>query len=235
MANATCFIDDCGEFVVGRGLCNKHYKRMRRHGDPRVLPPRKLPPQNLPRTIGCTVDGCEEKHFAKGMCKNHHANARYHANREREQAKQAAYRAKPENRSLARARTKVWRDENPERALDATRQWYASNKDRVLEYRRSYREANRERVRLHNIKRKLRHKAIEIMDLTAEEWMAIKEEWNFRCAYCGCTPELLTIDHVAPISKGGNHTASNIVPACQSCNSRKGDRDAPPFYYELTA
>jgi 5-methylcytosine-specific restriction endonuclease McrA len=27
-----------------------------------------------------------------------------------------------------------------------------------------------------------------------------------------------------PLSRGGSHTASNIVPACRSCNSSKGAR-----------
>lgn len=29
-----CSIDGCNSFVMGRGLCNKHYKRLLRHGDP---------------------------------------------------------------------------------------------------------------------------------------------------------------------------------------------------------
>ena len=33
-----------------------------------------------------------------------------------------------------------------------------------------------------------------------------------------------TRDHVIPISKGGNNTKENIVPACGSCNSKKKDK-----------
>lgn len=44
-----------------------------------------------------------------------------------------------------------------------------------------------------------------------------------RCQYCG-SPKRLTLDHVIPRSKGGNHRWDNVVTACQSCNSRKGDR-----------
>lgn len=43
------------------------------------------------------------------------------------------------------------------------------------------------------------------------------------CQYCGSTRHL-TLDHVIPRSRGGLHTWDNVVAACASCNSRKGDR-----------
>lgn len=46
---------------------------------------------------------------------------------------------------------------------------------------------------------------------------------NHTCQYCGSTKQL-TIDHVLPRSKGGLHIWSNVVAACATCNSRKGDR-----------
>lgn len=60
-------------------------------------------------------------------------------------------------------------------------------------------------------------------DLTEQQWSAIKAAYGYRCAYCR-RHRRLTQDHVIPVSKGGQHTASNIVPACQSCNSSKGAR-----------
>ena len=42
------------------------------------------------------------------------------------------------------------------------------------------------------------------------------------CQYCG-SKNNLTIDHVIPRSKGGKSTWTNLVTACQSCNSKKGD------------
>lgn len=44
-----------------------------------------------------------------------------------------------------------------------------------------------------------------------------------QCQYCG-SKHKLTLDHVNPRSKGGKHTWDNVVTACESCNSRKGDR-----------
>ncbi|GIV37796.1 MAG: HNH endonuclease [Cyclobacteriaceae bacterium] len=45
---------------------------------------------------------------------------------------------------------------------------------------------------------------------------------NFECQYCG-TKRDLTLDHIIPTSKGGQHTWLNLVTACKSCNARKGD------------
>ena len=46
------------------------------------------------------------------------------------------------------------------------------------------------------------------------------------CMYCGGEyPEShLTRDHVVPMSRGGKDRWSNVVTACRSCNTRKGNR-----------
>jgi 5-methylcytosine-specific restriction endonuclease McrA len=60
--------------------------------------------------------------------------------------------------------------------------------------------------------------------LTLVQWQNILERFNHSCAYCRRADLPLTKDHVIPLSKGGQHTAENIVPACQPCNSTKGNR-----------
>lgn len=51
------------------------------------------------------------------------------------------------------------------------------------------------------------------------------------CAYCAKSGPLHR-DHVVPRSRGGPDTALNIVMACQSCNSSKGDRLASEWLGE---
>jgi len=46
---------------------------------------------------------------------------------------------------------------------------------------------------------------------------------NFECQYCG-TRKDLTLDHIIPSSRGGQHTWVNLVTACKRCNAVKGDR-----------
>jgi 5-methylcytosine-specific restriction endonuclease McrA len=47
------------------------------------------------------------------------------------------------------------------------------------------------------------------------------------------TEKKLTIDHVVPISKGGQHTWTNVVTACSQCNNRKGDKTPAQVGFQL--
>ena len=60
--------------------------------------------------------------------------------------------------------------------------------------------------------------------ITAKQWAELVDQHEGRCAYCGVSPNVLTQDHVVPVNRGGAHSIDNIVPACQPCNSSKGDK-----------
>ncbi len=67
--------------------------------------------------------------------------------------------------------------------------------------------------------------------LTVEWWKAILKGFDNKCAYCE-EGEGVVQDHFFPLNprngnKSGGYVVGNIVPACQSCNSRKGNKD--PF------
>jgi 5-methylcytosine-specific restriction endonuclease McrA len=59
--------------------------------------------------------------------------------------------------------------------------------------------------------------------LSVAEWHNILKRYGHRCAYCRRKARL-EIDHVVPVSRGGRHTAKNVVPCCRSCNSSKSSR-----------
>jgi 5-methylcytosine-specific restriction endonuclease McrA len=62
--------------------------------------------------------------------------------------------------------------------------------------------------------------------LTASQWLGICDLFSAKCAYCGSNKPL-TVDHFVPLTKGGFLTAKNVLPACGSCNSSKGNKN--PF------
>ncbi|MEZ4500513.1 MAG: HNH endonuclease [Thermomicrobiales bacterium] len=44
------------------------------------------------------------------------------------------------------------------------------------------------------------------------------------CQYCGRPSHDLTIDHIVPRSRGGQHVWENLTSACKRCNHRKGGK-----------
>ena len=47
---------------------------------------------------------------------------------------------------------------------------------------------------------------------------------GYACQYCGHRGGDLTIDHIVPRSRGGEHSWENLVSACKACNHRKGGK-----------
>lgn len=69
-----CTVDACQLPTRSRGLCNAHYRRWQRYGDPLHLP-RSKPRVTTPRSR-CIADGCEDSSRAKGLCARHYQRAR---------------------------------------------------------------------------------------------------------------------------------------------------------------
>ena len=144
----------------------------------------------------------------------------------------SAYKSNPE-KLLSRNRN--WRRRNREKRNASERKWYASNRDAQLERGRVYRKNNPEKG-LERTRRWIRENP-EKKQAARERYRALKqnaksEPYDFKdiCRHYGsyclkCRKQKkLTIDHIIPLSKGGDDVANNIQPLCFSCNSSKGAR-----------
>lgn len=69
----------------------------------------------------------------------------------------------------------------------------------------------------------------QLGEFTKTDWAACLAAFDRLCAYCG-EPGLLTQEHVLPISRGGLHDRSNVVPACRSCNCQKFSKLLDEWY-----
>jgi len=103
---------------------------------------------------------------------------------------------------------------------------YKARKEKESEYDRNYRNTEEGKISIRRSKIKRYEKLRKTVNtLTDKEWMNILKGYKFRCAYCNKEFNKLnrpTKDHIIPISKGGDNAKENIVPACRSCNSKKG-------------
>lgn len=52
------------------------------------------------------------------------------------------------------------------------------------------------------------------------------ERDDYKCRYCGkqVTRFSATLDHIQPISRGGDNSYGNLITSCLHCNSRRGNR-----------
>ncbi|MBI3012714.1 MAG: HNH endonuclease [Elusimicrobia bacterium] len=54
----------------------------------------------------------------------------------------------------------------------------------------------------------------------------IYDHYGYRCCYCGEKFQTsdLNLEHIIPVSRGGQSTWNNVVTSCIPCNIEKGDR-----------
>lgn len=98
---------------------------------------------------------------------------------------------------------------------------------RAAQLQRKYRAANPEKFSMWDRAQRVRRKAhinATVDKITVKQWNEIKAAFQHHCVYCLKKFARLTMDHIIPLSRGGDHTAGNIVPACGRCNSSKKAR-----------
>jgi 5-methylcytosine-specific restriction endonuclease McrA len=138
-----------------------------------------------------------------------------------EQIKKRQRQRNKRNKDAKQAYNQEYYKANQERLKAQQRVWNAENREVVQESNRRYRAENPDRFRALNRKRRVQQLGADGFH-TEIEWFALLGLYGGRCAYCGDSAN--TRDHVVPLNRGGSDWIDNIVPACRSCNSSKGNR-----------
>jgi len=69
------------------------------------------------------------------------------------------------------------------------------------------------------------HREVDYYNI-AENRLKIFERDSFKCHYCSkqLTRFSATLDHIQPVSKGGDNSFENLTTSCLHCNSQRGNR-----------
>lgn len=134
-----------------------------------------------------------------------------------ERKSQAIYRQK--NREALLERNRAWQSANRDKARAASNAWKANNPDKAKESHRNWWTNNRGIRYANTQRRKSRLLENSVFSISKRE---IERLYASPCFYCG-TIGNTTADHIVPISRGGQHSIGNLVPACKTCNSSKKD------------
>lgn len=191
----TCTIEGCNKNHEAKGYCSMHYRRWKRYGDPLHLKKRKP----------CKVEGCVKLSRNWGYCPTH--ASRYYAHGD-------PLKTLLNTENNGKCSVKGCDGKYVGKGLCNTH--YKRERYKVI----SKTKTGRLKYQTQYEKRRARKNNSPFNDFTGDDWLSCLKAFDNSCAYCGAVGDLER-DHVIPMSNGGSHTKSNVVPCCVTCNRRK--------------
>lgn len=149
------------------------------------------------------------------------------------------------NKEHLRKKDKEWREKNREKKHKQNREYSKKmwrdpeRRKKELERQKRFRETNPKIVKAYNQKYYTSPKGILTYTRANHKRMTLKKKCKFEltiqqikqiknrdkvCVYCGSEKQL-ELDHIIPLSKGGEGIFYNFVLACRNCNSSKNAQE----------
>lgn len=109
---------------------------------------------------------------------------------------------------------------------------YSRYRVRMLEKQKEYRKSEKGKTasKLKSNRRRSRVLNSPFNDFSNSDWHKCLKYFNNQCSYCGMSSGELEQEHIVPLSKNGSNTATNVIPACRSCNASKSDKTLEMWY-----
>lgn len=219
MAAGVCRGPECERAVHCRGVCEAHYRHLKKKRPLTVLRGARKP---------CSMADCEKLSHAQGLCPKHYNRLRVNGAPDRvtrETAEAVAQRVLLGVKTCpACGELKAFDDYYRSKASPDGCANYCKlcSAPRQSAWHKANAEANRQRS---HARRELERTGVGIdIDLL----------WSMsdgRCPDCGTAiyrsakfrqPGFGSVDHIVPLSKGGAHSQDNVRLTCLPCNLSKG-------------
>jgi hypothetical protein len=130
-----------------------------------------------------------------------------------------------------RRRHEMWRRKNKDKLKVWQEKW--NNSETAKLSRKKYKKS--QKGRMNDYKSRLKRRSVKYkVSFTPIERKQILDRDKWKCQICGVkvhdrstgnwnTPNKANIDHIIPISKGGNSLPNNLQILCRTCNLKKHD------------
>ena len=231
MANGTCGVDGCeNSGRLKRGWCEAHYTRWRLTGDIQAHVPVK---RWKPKGAECSVADCKKPVSSRTWCKAHYR--RFLEYGDPLGISPLALCAWPKgcdkfvwiNKSrsgmCAYHAERAWKKANPQ-IINASNQRYArKNPEKVSAWNKKWRNANPDKQADYHQTRLARERGqfVERVYRT----VVFRRDKGI-CGICRkkVDPQNWHLDHIVPLSRGGEHSYANVQVTHPFCNVSKGAR-----------
>ncbi len=127
------------------------------------------------------------------------------------------------NRAAQSEYNRAYYQENRERHAELGRAWREKNAEPMRAYMREYYEANVDRFNQYGVKRRASKRDQFVEHVNS---LVVLERDDGVCGICGGDVDPLDfhVDHIIPLSRGGEHSYANTQAAHPFCNLSKHDR-----------
>ena len=140
----------------------------------------------------------------------------------------------------AAAYIKAWRKANPEKVAAQHRRYRKANAEKIAAQSKVYCLANLEKIAARSKayyeanpedarRRRAQQAGVFVETIPNDIKAQLIALYGPICMVPGCENRNLEIDHIVPLSKGGDHVVGNFQLLCKSCNSSKGNRHATDY------
>lgn len=154
-------------------------------------------------------------------CKKANAKAYEQNRKDRQNEYYREYYKDTDRRKKRNERVKDWHEKNKDRVRERSRKYFQETGKHLDSYKR--RQRRKSRIRDYKTRGAKVVDNIVLSDLLRRD--------NWKCKLCGKSvqkkniyaDDAAEIDHIIPLSKGGEHSYDNTQILCRKCNREKGD------------
>lgn len=135
-----------------------------------------------------------------------------------------------ENKDRYNKNAKKYYEKNKNKVLERERERYKKNGDILKQRVNDYSKTERGKITRRNAKHRRRERKKNGVGITLEQWNFCLNFFDNRCAYSGELATDYHMEHIVPLSKGGEHSVYNIIPCVGRYNIQKGTSDMEEWY-----
>ena len=177
----------------------------------------------------------EIREYNKQYYQEHKKESSEYYQKHKDEKREYNKQYKEEHKEEISEYNKQYKEKHKEEISEYNKQYREENKEYYIEYMKEYREENPHmQFNSNNKRRQLEENQGD--GITKEQWYEMMCFFDWKCAYSGeylgGNSEDRTIDHIVPLSKGGEHEVWNCVPMMKLYNKNKYISNIEEWYIQ---
>jgi 5-methylcytosine-specific restriction endonuclease McrA len=234
MDKPKCSVAGCERPRRKRHWCQGHYRRWRATGDVQAdVPFKTRRPESRPLILTCSIEGCLSLVYHRGWCRPHYRRWCEYGDplgispralcAWPEGCDKEVWVTKSRSGMCAPHADRVRRKKRPKRTYADNRGYVLNNPKKVAAWNKKWRQANPWKGREYTDARRARLLG-QFVERVYRSVVFKRDKGICGICHKKVDPAKWHLDHIIPISRGGEHSYANVQVSHPFCNTSKGAR-----------